>query len=312
MEQDEPLPWNTYIDALTTVTIEQIENIKSNIIDNYNLDEIQIESIQNLFNNSVEYKVIIHNNLKKIILAQKFNNTKKFMLAFTITSNKVVEKILKYNLDKVTSAFLSPTLWYRQTLKDKILRQETKIVTNRVDSYICRATNICKEKLNYTDYLKEWLRHLLSAPDALKEMFVAVPSVLEKHKQSIKSNVKFRQTIKYILNSDAVVQKDTLDFVDEVIANKERVVDLVPAALKKSARLLKKLFAHINKSFDVKHCSSNLASITNMIYDWALGENIKMEVILDEIVENMIQTLKKWPLDVQSEVKSVWSKIIVL
>lgn len=307
------VPWNTYMETLIAVTTDQLNNIKTNIIHNYNLDELQVESIGNLFNNTGEYKIIVDSNLKKIIRKQRFNSTIEFMLDFTSISNWVVEKIIEYNLDKVASAFQSQTKWYRQTLKNKILRQETKIAANRAESYICQTIAICKEKRCYTEYLKEWLRYLLSVPDALRELFKAVPDLLEYNKDFIKSNVKFRQTIKYVFNSDAVVQKDILDFVDEVITNKNNVVYLAPDALKNSARLLKHLFSLLNKHYDLnKTNKSDLDSITENINNWTKSDDVKIKEVLDAIVENMKVNLKYLSPQVQNEVSNAWSEIIAL
>lgn len=307
--------FDTFINVLIEVTTEQLRNIKSNVMTNYELQRDDVNDIKRAFNNIEEkYTEILHKKLVKMMESENFNVTDHFMIDFMDVSNYILERVLKFHIKNVKGKMVSHTKWYKQTLKEKILRQQTKISFNFIENHVCDTLQICRDRYYYSDYLIDWLRSLMNVGFRdLKRFFVPVPEILEQHKHFIQSNIKFRQTIKYIINAEALVKRDTLDFIDEVLTNPDKVLKLSPAALKPSVTLLRELFSLIDGAYDVNDQNiENLESITEMLRDWIDGSNFDIHKVLNAIVENMKVNLKIWPIDVQSRIYYVWSEIIVL
>lgn len=314
-KRNDTVLFDTFVSVLIEVTTEQLRNVRTNVMNNYDLYRADVSDIKKAFNNVEEkYTEILHNKLKNMMAKKPLNVTDHFMIDFMDVSNYIFEKVLKYHVKNVKGKMLSQTKWYRQTLKEKILRQQTKISFNFIENKICDTLQICRDRYYYSDYLIDWLRSLMNVGSRdLKRFFVPVPEVLEKHKHFIKSNIKFRQTIKYIINAEAIVKRDTLDFIDEVLTNPDKVLKLSPNALKPSVMLLRELFNLLDGVYDVNDENiEHLENISEMLRDWIDGKSFDIHKVLNAIVENMKINLKIWPLDVQNKIYYVWSEILVL
>lgn len=314
-ERETKVPWATFIALLIKVSIEQLENVKSNIKNFYKLNETEIESVEKVFVDSgPEFEHFLQINLKKIVEANKFNESHAFMHDFLDLSNFIFEQIVETALLNVDGKLRLPTKWYKQVMRQKVVRQQVKIATNLVEVSICDTLSICKEWWTYSDYLVEWIRSLLNlSAFGLKNLFSVMPDLLEKHMHIIKSNIKFKKTVKYIVTSDYIVQRDTLDYLDEVLTDKDNVVNLVPESLKKGATLLIELFDLIDENYDLNDdTEEELENITKNLNRWIRGGNRDIKLILESILLNLDLNLKIWPLDVQNKIEDVWSKIINL
>ncbi|CAD0193814.1 unnamed protein product [Chrysodeixis includens] len=315
VEFNDTILLDTFINVLIEVSTEQLRNIRSNVITNYELQRGDVNDIKRAFNNIEEkYTEILQKKLQKMMESEHFNVTDHFMIDFMDVSNYILERVLQFHIKNVKGKMISNTKWYKQTLKEKILRQQTKISFNFIENHICDTLQVCRDRYYYSDYLIDWLRSLMNLGFRdLKRFFMPVPEILEKHKHFIQSNIKFRQTIKYIINSEALVKRDTLDFIDEVLTNPDKVLKLSPTALKPSVVLLRELFSLIDGAYDVNDQNvENLEKITEMLRDWIDGSSFDIHKVFDAIVENMKLNLKIWPLDVQNRIYYVWSAIIIL
>uniref|UniRef100_A0A2A4K6D4 Uncharacterized protein n=1 Tax=Heliothis virescens TaxID=7102 RepID=A0A2A4K6D4_HELVI len=314
-QSNDTILFDTFVNVLIEVTTEQLRNVKFNIMNNYDLYEADIADIKKAFTNIEDkYTEIVNSKLKTMLEGKSINITDHFMLDFMDVSNYILERALRYHVKNVKGKMLAQTKWYRQTLKEKIIRQQTKISFNYIENNICDTLQICRDRYYYSDYLTDWLRTLmnLSSRD-LKRFFGPVTEILETHKHFIKTNIKFRQTIKYIINAEAIVKRDTLDFVDEVLTNPDKVLKLAPNALKPSITLLRELFNLIDGVYDVNdHNIETLENITEMLRDWIEGKTFDIHKVLNAIVENMKINVKIWPLDIQNKIYYVWSEIIAL
>ena len=284
-------------------------------MNNYDLNPAEIADVKKAFNNIEEkYTDIINSKLKTMLSGKPINITDHFMIDFMDVSNYILEKVMKYHINKIKGKMLMQGKWYQQTVKDKILRQQSKISFTFIENNICDTLQICRDRYYYSDYLIDWLRTLMNvAPRDLKRFFVPVREVLENHKFFITSSIRFRQTIKYIINADAMVKRDTLDFLDEVLSSPDKVLKLAPKALKPSVVLLREMFSLIDGVYNVNDQNiEHLENITEMLRDWTEGKNFDIHKVLNAIVENMKLNLKIWPLDIQNKIFYVWSEIIML
>lgn len=309
------MPWDTYIALLIKVSSEQLENVKHNVKTYYKLKNDDLQQVDRAFNNSGnEYEHFLQFNLKRIVEKKQFNVTDEFMIDFMDISNYLMEQIISYDLSQVKGKLELATKWYKQVMREKIVRQQVKIATNFVEAHLCSNLHICKERPLYTQYLTEWLRHLLNLSSFnLKNLFGVIPELLDKHMHTVKSNVKFKKTVKYIVESGETVHRDTIDYIDEVVNNKKSVVNLQPKALKKGATLLTQLFKLIENNYDITEENENqLTKISNLIQDWMNGGDIDVRVALEMILQNMEINLKIWPLDQQGKIDYIWTRIILL
>lgn len=314
-EANNTVPWDTYIALLIKVSSEQLENVKRNVKTCYKLKNEDLEQVDRAFNNSAnEYEHFLQFNLKRIVEKKQFNVTDEFMIDFMDISNYLMEQIISYDLSQVKGKLELPTKWYKQVMREKIVRQQVKIATNFVEAHLCSNLHICKDRPLYTQYLTEWLRHLLNLSSFnLKNLFAVIPELLDKHMHTVKSNVKFKKTVNYIVASGETVHRDTIDYIDEVINNKNSVVTLQPKALKKGATLLTQLFKLLEYNYDITEDNENqLSKISNLIQDWMNGGNIDVRVALEMILQNMEINLKIWPLDQQGKIDYTWTRIILL
>lgn len=284
---------------------------------NYDLYRTDVTEVKRAFMDlEKKYLQLVQSKLKKMIGAEPFNVTDHFMIDFMDVSNYILERVLEHHLNDVKDKgkMIAVTKWYRQTMKQKILRQQIKISTNYIENHICDSLQVCRDRYYYSDYLIDWIRSLMNLGNQdLKRFFAPMPEVLEKHKYFIKSNIKFRQTIKYLINADAIIKRDTLDFVDEILTNPDKVLKLSPTALKKSVNLLRELFVLLDGAYDVNDQNvESLENITEWLRDWVEGKNFDVHRILNAIVENMKLNIRIWPLDVQNKIYYVWSEVIVL
>lgn len=315
VSKNDSVLFDTFVSVLIEVSNEQLKNVRTNIINNYDLSPLEITNVKKAFNNIEEkYTDIINTKLKAMLSGKPINITDHFMIDFMDVSNYILEKVMKYHISNVKGKMMMEAKWYQQTLKDKILRQQSKISFNFIENNICDTLQICRDRYYYSDYLIDWLRTLMNvAPRDLKRFFVPVREVLENHKLFITSTVKFRQTVKYIINADAMVKRDTLDFLDEVLSNPDKVLKLAPNPLKRSVVLLRELFNIIDGVYDVSDQNiEHLENITDMLRDWTEGKNFDIHKVLNAIVENMKLNLKTWPLYIQNKTYYLWSDIIML
>ncbi|PZC77702.1 uncharacterized protein LOC110376546 [Helicoverpa armigera] len=314
-QSNDTILFDTFVNVLIEVSTEQLRYVKFNIMNNYDLSPSDVADIKKAFINIEErYTEMVNNKLKTLLGAKPINVTDHFMLDFMDVSNYILEKVLRHHVKNVKGKMLEHTKWYRQTLKEKILRQQMKISFNYIENNICDTLQICRDRFYYSDYLTDWLRTImnLSSRD-LKRFFVPVTEILETHKYFIKTNVKFRQTVKYIINAEAIVKRDTLDFVDEILVNPDKILKLAPDTLKPSIILLRKLFNLIDGVYDVNDQNiENLENVTEMLRDWIEGKTFDIHKVLNTIVENMKINVKIWPLDIQNKIYYVWSEIIAL
>ncbi|XP_026314715.1 uncharacterized protein LOC113226341 [Hyposmocoma kahamanoa] len=302
LEANYAVPWDTYIALLIKITSEQLENVRHNVKTCYGLKNEDLEQVDRAFNNSGdEYEHFLQTNLKRIVEKKQFNVTDEFMIDFMDISNYLLQQIISYDLSQVKGKLERATKWYKLVMREKITRQQVKIATNFVEAHLCSNLHICKDRPLYTQYLTEWLRHFLNLSSFnLNNLFAVIPELLEKHMHTLKSNVKFKETVKYIVESGETVHRDTIDFIDEVVNNKKSVVNLQPKALKNGAALLKQLFKLIENNYDITEENENqLTTISNLIQDWMNGGNSDVIVPLEKILQNMEINLKIWPLDQQ-------------
>ncbi|CAB3226334.1 unnamed protein product [Arctia plantaginis] len=310
--------FHTFVKVLLQASSQQLKNIRVNIGNNYDLYSSDISEIDREFADiEVMYLQLVQEKLKKMINGRTFAVTDHFMIDFMDVSNSIFEKVLEYRLQslKDKEIIASAMKWSPpSTLKQKILRQQIKMSTNFIENHICDTLQICKDRYYYSDYLIDWLRSLMNlSHQDLKRFFTPIPEVLENNKHFIKSNIKFRQTVKYLINADAVVKRDTLDFVDEVLTNPDKVLKVAPPSLKKSVTLLRELFVLIDGAYDVNDQNIEaLENITESLRDWIDGNSFDVYKILNAIVENVKLNLKIWPLDVQNKIYYIWSDVIML
>lgn len=314
-EANHIVAWDTYIALLIKVSSEQLENVRHNVKTCYKLKTEELEQVDRAFNNSNnEYEHFLQFNLKRIVDNKQFNVTDEFMTDFMDISNYLMEQIISYDLSQVKGKLELATKWYKHVMREKITRQQVKIATNFVEAHLCRNLHICKDRPLYTQYLTEWLRHFLNLSSFnLNNLFGVIPELLEKHMHTVKSNVKFKETVKYIVEAGETVHRDTIDYIDEVVNNKNSIVNLQPKSLKKGASLLKQLFKLIENNYDITEDNENqLTKISNLIQDWMNGGNIDVRTALEMILQNMEINLKIWPLDQQGKIDYIWTRIILL
>lgn len=281
----------------------------------YKLPEKDIKDLDKAFQNSnIEYEQMLQYSLKTIMENKKYNDSRSFLLDFTDLSNYLLEKIIEFNLARVNGKLLTPTKWYKQVMRQKILRQQSKIATNHIEAQICYQLSVCKDRWYYSEYLVEWLRHLmnLGAFD-LSRLFFGISNLLEKNMHSIKTNLKFKKTIQFIVNSNTVVQRDTLDYLDEVITNQRNVYSLVPQILKQGATLLVELFKLLDDNYDMnEENEEQLENVTDMLMEWIHGGPNQILEVLEAILNNMLLNIKIWSLDTQRKIDYIWTQITVL
>ncbi|KAI5640922.1 hypothetical protein NE865_06798 [Phthorimaea operculella] len=316
-EEDEnaTVSWKNFTLTLTEATLEQIGNVRENIKISYRLSPSDIQEIDKAFKEAPnDYLQLIKHNLKKLIDAGEFNNTIDFMVDFADLSSFVLERTLESTLADVGGALLSPTKWYKQSMKQKILRQQTKIATNYVESLLCQKLEVCKDRVSYTQYLSEWVRLFLGfSPSNLKILFLVIPDILVQNMNTIKSTHKFMKTVKYLVNSNDIVQRDTLDYIDEVITSENTVNNLLPSTMKKGAALLKELFQYIDANYDLNDQNEDqMENISQLVMECEKKGPGNIKLSLENILKNLQLNLKVWPLDVQNKIDNVWSQIISL
>lgn len=310
--------FQTFVKVLLEASSQQLKNIRVNVLNNYDLHNSDISEINREFADiEVMYLQLVQEKLKKMINGRTFLVTDHFMIDFMDVSNTIFEKVLEHRLQslKDKEIIASTIKWSPpSTLKQKILRQQIKISTNFIENHICDTLQVCKDRYYYSDYLIDWLRSLMNlSQQDLKRFFTPIPEVFENHKHFIQSNIKFRQTIKYLINADAIVKRDTLDFIDEVLTNPDKVLKVAPPSLKKSVTLLRELFVLIDGAYDVNNQNiETLENITESLRDWIEGNSFDVHKILNAIVENIKLNLKIWPLDVQNKIYYIWSDVIML
>lgn len=256
---------------------------------------------------------MLDRKLKQIIEKNKFNETENFMLDFLDLSNNVVEKILEYNIDKLDNkSLLTPTNWNGQNLKDKISRQQLKISTTVIEMQICKKLALCKDTEYYSDYVVEWLRCLLNKDDVfVKNLFNAVPVIVDKYSGFMKSNSIFRKHMQYTAKKDVYAQREVLDFMDAAITN-EDVFKLIPNELKKCAELFIRLLNAINDIYDINDQNyEDLESVSHMLLS-RNGDDTGIKEILDVIIKNMQTNFKSWPKRNQAKINKHWTEITVL
>ncbi|XP_028178299.1 uncharacterized protein LOC114365821 [Ostrinia furnacalis] len=313
-DSNDTVTWELFISVLKSVSLDQLKQIKSNIKNYYNLGEKEIAKVNKAFNaTDLEYEYLLQYKLKKMIEEKRFNESEDFLLDFMDLSNFLIEKILEYSLAKLKEGtWLARTNWHRQTLKEKIFRQQVKLGISLIEMQMCNALGLCKEREHYSDYIIEWLRILLNDGDAIiGEVLTAVPVVLEKYSTSIKSNVMFRKNLLYASKTNASAQRDVLDFIDEVITN-ENVFKFIPNVLKKCAVLLIELLNEINDVYDLNDNNiEELETVSHMFMSWNGGAT-GIEDILDMIIKNMQFNLKGWSKEKQAKINKIWSAIIFL
>lgn len=309
------ITWDKFYETLKKVSVEELNHAKNNVMKNYNLKTSEVKEVDEAFNGTnEEYLQIIQTNINKFIDQEVFNSTPEFMIEFMDMSNYLLEQIMEFSLSKVKGKLLLPTKWYKQIMRHKILRQQTKVVSNAIETKLCMTLSICKDRWLYSQYLVEWLRHLLNlTSDKISTLFHVLPDLLQIHMHTIKSNMKFKKTVKYIVMSNDVVKRDTLEYLDEVLTNRENVVNLAPESLKKGAVLLMTMFDTIDKNYEItEENEEKLDDISKVLLEWINGEHGNIKQVLDAIVQNLQLNMKIWPLDSQNKIDYVWSQIIML
>ncbi|KAJ2954145.1 hypothetical protein O0L34_g2371 [Tuta absoluta] len=315
-EEKNTVSWENFTLAITEATLEQIVTVQHNIKVSYRLSPSDINEIDKTFQAATnKYLQGIKQNLKRLIDAGKFNHSLDFMVDFIDLSNDVLQKTLESTLADVGGELLLPTKWYRQSMKQKVLRQQTKIATNYIEALLCQKFEVCKDRVSYTQYLSEWVRMFLGfTPGNLKNLFLLIPDILHQNMHTIKSTKKFMKTVKYIVYSNDIVQRDTLDYIDEVITSSEKTVrDLLPSTMKKGAVLLTEMFQYIDENYDLNdENEEQMEKISKLVLEWE-KEGIKnIKLSLENILENLQLNLKLWPLDVQNKIDLIWAQIISL
>ncbi|XP_053623788.1 uncharacterized protein LOC128682857 [Plodia interpunctella] len=307
------VPWNIFIAMLMQESIDQLTVIKNNINSIYQLGATEIRSVKSAFNNSEEdFENMILKKYKTIMKSQTNNNDKDFMLDFVEMAITFIQKIVSFNLNLVKGMLDSPTTWYHQKLRDKILRQQMKNTSNYIRFRVCKVLSICRDKTKYSDFALEWIRNVFALSKyELAEFFEIAPKVIQAHSDFIKSNVKFRQTLKYITVSSEIVQRDTLDFLDEAVGKGEKIYNKVPQALRPGAMALTRLFDIIDEFYQLHKNVSELEDISDILSMWSQQE-INVFYVLDSIVKNMRANIAKWPKKEKENVEHVWYQITVL
>lgn len=238
-----------------------------------------------------------------------FNASKENMFDLMKLSISLIETDMTKNLDHLK--LVVPTEWYK-TIRNKIQKQEMKAAKSFIAKKMCDI-GFCEEVTMYSDYMKIWLGFLLNLkPKSLHEFFIFILDAMEKHKYFIKTNVKFRKTIKSIRNSDIVAQRDCLDFMHEILVNLN-VLNAVPDHTKEVAMILIEIFRIIDYNYfiteennkELKRITENLGKVLDKKY-------VFVPLLLDQILENFKLNLKIWPLKVQLKLNNLWEDIIQL
>lgn len=305
--------WDIFVDILTAISLEQLINIKNNIKNNYNLKAPDVHEIEQAFNNTdYDYQYLIQHKLKKLVENNKYNNSEQFLIDCMDLSNVVVEKIVEFGLLKAKSALSYPTSWHKQTLKDKIFRQQVKGSFATIEIQICNTVSVCKEKKLYSDYVIDWLRFLLKEKSlVLQEFFKMFPVILPSYADLIITSSSFRKNMEYATKIQAMGQRDILDYVDEVIVNPD-FIQVVPDPLIKCTLLLQDLFKALNDYYELTDANTEqLETITQMFAIWS-GSTTGVKEILDAILRNMQLNFKTWPRNKQNRIKNLWNEIIFL
>ncbi|XP_075990914.1 uncharacterized protein LOC142986345 [Anticarsia gemmatalis] len=308
---------DNFIAVLLDVTTDQIKDIKRNVMTNYDLYKADIAAVSKAIADvETKYLDLIKSKYQTMMQTEQVDVTDHFMIDFMDVSNFILEKVLDHHMQNVRDKgkMGSLTKWNRHTLKQKILRQQIKIATNTIEIRICERLKVCKDRPYYSDYLVVWIRSVMTlGARGLKRFFMPLPEILEKHKHIIKSNIKFRQTIKYLITANAIVKRDTLDFVDEIITNPDNVLRLASPNLKKSVNDLRELFVLLDGAYDVNvENVIVLRKISDWMKEWIEGTSFDVHKIMNAIVENMDLNMKIWPLDVQKKLYYIWSEVISL
>lgn len=315
ISEDEDVPWDVFCNELKKVSTKELEITKTNIINNYGLKDLEIKAVLEAFKQSeIELGELVQPDPKLIMEYEASNSSRYFLMKFIDKSVYKLQQIIASSLRKVKGSLLLPTKWNKQILRFKIIRQQIKIASNSIQSKLCLALTVCNDRWLYSQYLVEWLRHLMSlSSGSLKTIFQVIPDLLRKNLHSIKTNTRFEKTVKSIVVSNDAKQRDILDYMDEILTTKKNSINLAPETLKKGSTLLLSMFEIIDNNYEVNEVNEDkLEDITDELVVWVEKGSGDITRVLQTIIKNMEVNINNWTIEMKNKIGFVWSQIIHL
>lgn len=305
---------NNFLTILFQINEKQFNNTMRNILKHYKLRNPEADLLENEFRYShVEHKFSVLHKLTNIINTTYKEENDEIMLSLVEFSNYVLQHILRKNLENVGGILLQLTEWQQQSLKEKILRQQSKIAVNIIERRICHILYLCYNKIYYSDYFTDWLIAILNSKAYnVKIFFESMSEFLNMNVHKVKTNNNFRRRAKEFVKVNPERQRDVIDFLEEVIIKRNKTFDIVPSFYKKYAILLSELSHLVDRNYDLNSDNVNiLKKIDSDFIQWTKRGDLELNKIITMTSENMLINIRMWPLRIQSRIDFIWMKIIL-
>lgn len=295
-----------FVPFLLNISIKLLEDVKQNIKFNYNLSIEETRVIDEAFlASNIEYNLNLKNNFDKMSGNIKYTSPDIFLLDFTDFSNFLLQTIIQERLNGVNGKCLEKTVWYKPVLKHIILRQQVKIILNIIEVNICYRFDICVEKTEISEYLVEWLRHLLNVEDTkLDEFMRLIPILLYKYI----NNNKIVQKAKSYVGTNTFDQRFLIDIIDEALTEQE-VEKIVRNELVTHVTLMKKLMDLINSHYNLEDSRDVLDKISKNFWLWTVGNDVNLMSVLEDICYNFQENVQSWPIEIRIRMHNYFSKL---
>ncbi|KAG6446949.1 uncharacterized protein LOC115441441 [Manduca sexta] len=301
---DNDIPFDTFLNLIVETSKEQLNNVAKNVKIYSNLsDDNNIGRV-----NGIDlYEQMLQHNLKEIISDIKFNASETFMLDFIDLSNSILGKTID-NMLKMNN--LDRLIGFNES--SKIRRQQVKISTTFIQNTMCDSLSLCRDINKYSEYLIILLRGVMDlTPPNLKVLFETIPKVLNSYKHIIRTNVNFREYLKYLMNTDSRTQRDALDILDDVLSNPKEAIKNGSKNQRKKIGLLVELFKELDAAYDLnEENNKQWENIALTFKKWLDNGESLVEEALTALIANFWLNMKIWPLITQSKINYTWSKII--
>lgn len=302
-----------YASFLMDLSMKLLRNVHENIKNNYGLSNADINILEHAFIYSrIDYQFILKENIRKMIDNMNNSSPEVLLLDFTDFSNYLIQIIIESNLNKVNGEYLlRPSYAYNYLFKYSILRQQMKIVLNVIEINICDKFSICIEKSGYTEYLTEWLRHILNANSIkINNLFHEISHLSNKKMYNVTAMETLRQKIEIITASGCSYERSYVDFLDEVVSGHD-IIKFLNKEFRKYVIPLKELFKMFDENYELNTTNEKeLLKISNRLRFWVESENLDIRPVLENILDNLWHNIQIWPTQVHTDLQKTWTKII--
>ncbi|XP_045490039.1 uncharacterized protein LOC123690545 [Pieris rapae] len=300
----------SYFNFLSKLSGNLIENIRENIKTNYGLEKYEASLVDSNFNSTnSEYQIILKDYFKKMLSSSKYNDSTIFLLDFTDLSNFLLQSIVENNLSDLKAKASLSGIWYNQPFKFTVLRQQMKILMNVMETEVCNNLSICIGNTKYSEYIVECLRNLLDTNENnIKSFFLAVSDILYEHMHTIRGNEVFRKKMEILAQLDSIYQRDSVDFMDEILTGQD--TDIFQAQFIDLVQALRALIKCIDENYDLNYENvDKLDDLSRSFYKMKNYSDSDIKFSLEELVRNMEDNVKIWPLQVQSKLDYLWTQV---